>query len=843
MRSCRWFHLSPRYVVVWLLASFASTVAGAAVTAPAALAAGCGADRVHGTIHASNLVLRGCSEYLVTGPLTIYARGSVRIERPILVAPGGGLRIHANGPLIVSAPIGPAPAPATRRLARAAGVSGCATVRQVLQGDPVDVRAPVTAANGGTGTDGNGCRGGSVVIQSRGEIGIAAPITGGDGGPGRANLPDQNGTFAACHSAFAGEYQRLRAGWGGAGGSVYLYADTVIGRAGLIHAGKGGDGGSVWNQAQATPAGYNGMSVADTPGDGGPGGDARLIKATGQIAYGYPGLGGKAGDATAYAGDGGEPNCDGGNTLINVALSGAMGNGKKSEIAVRRSDVTVGGGNGFGALHGPPGYPQPGLPGGHGGSVSIIGGTPYNPAPLGVVAFLNALRITNAGNGGPGGDGCGLTPQVGGDGGRGGDLNSYFDHIAIQSPSTSNVQSSFNGGNGGDGGGFGRGGQVDAGPASWLSMPVAQSFNPGRDGNPCPVTRTTTPGTFTLTVTMSGTGSGSVKGDLQSGIVCPSPNPSTATCQTTVPSGTVVSLVPFAAQGSVFDGWTGACQPLTTVNCQITVTQNMTVTAIFNLASTPPPRTAQGVLTNGDGSRLAYSVQTNLPANAFELILPSRDHVTTFGVPAGFTSTDCTSMGNVETCTGGTVTAGTALIGTLDHTGTISSGEVEVAFSSDNGASFSPIPPAALTGPTNPSSPPQGYQCVGTPFVLFSNWNTGAVANGGTEPTFDTGGTPYCLVSLSDYHYNDGLGVASAGTIGLLSETSPEVGPYQSLGSSPGGVPNADWTATVGSESAPVVIDGAYACTDSDPLTWSQNAASGGQGFCSVTVQPAQPTP
>jgi hypothetical protein len=226
-----------------------------------------------------------------------------------------------------------------------------------------------------------------------------------------------------------------------------------------------------------------------------------------------------------------------------------------------------------------------------------------------------------------------------------------------------------------------------------------------------------------LTVTTSGTGAGSVKSDLQSGIACSSSAPH-GTCQVTVPSGTVVSLVPTADQGSVFDGWTGACSPLTTVACQVRVTQNMTVNAIFNLATTPPPRTTR-------------------------------------------------------------------------------------------------------------------YECVGSPFVLFDNWNTGAVANGGTQPVFDTGGKPYCLISLADYHFNNGPGVSSVGTVGLQSETTGELGPYQAVGLSASGALNADWIATVGSPTAPVVINGTYACTDSDPSTWSQNATSGGQGFCKVTVEAA----
>jgi hypothetical protein len=39
-----------------------------------------------------------------------------------------------------------------------------------------------------------------------------------------------------------------------------------------------------------------------------------------------------------------------------------------------------------------------------------------------------------------------------------------------------------------------------------------------------------------------------------------------------------------------------------------------------------------------------------------------------------------------------------------------------------------------------------------------------------------------------------------------------------------------------------VIINGQYACQDSDPLTWSQDAGSGGTGFCKVYVEQAVPT-
>lgn len=137
------------------------------------------------------------------------------------------------------------------------------------------------------------------------------------------------------------------------------------------------------------------------------------------------------------------------------------------------------------------------------------------------------------------------------------------------------------------------------------------------------------------------------------------------------------------------------------------------------------------------------------------------------------------------------------------------------------------------------------YQCVGGVTQLFNNWNGDAVSNGGTPATFSTDGQPLCLVSISTYHWNNGYG-QTPGTIGLLSETG-SLGPFTATGSVgspseiyPEGVPNANWTVTRGSSSKPVIINGTYACEDSDPASWSQDAASGGAGFCKVFVQQAK---
>jgi hypothetical protein len=165
-------------------------------------------------------------------------------------------------------------------------------------------------------------------------------------------------------------------------------------------------------------------------------------------------------------------------------------------------------------------------------------------------------------------------------------------------------------------------------------------------------------------------------------------------------------------------------------------------------------------------------------------------------------------------------------------------GSIAAPFGATNGATKGATA-GATAGPTT-------YQCTGSPITLFTNWNGGAVANGGTAPTFDTSGQPYCLVSIDTYHWNGGDG-ATPGTISLASETGT-LGPWTATGSPgsptetyPEGVPNANWSVAFGSASQPTVINGTYVCQDSDPSTWSQNETSGGQGFCKVVVQTAQP--
>ena len=137
------------------------------------------------------------------------------------------------------------------------------------------------------------------------------------------------------------------------------------------------------------------------------------------------------------------------------------------------------------------------------------------------------------------------------------------------------------------------------------------------------------------------------------------------------------------------------------------------------------------------------------------------------------------------------------------------------------------------------------YVCGQTQMVLFDNSNGGLVGNGGTPPTFSTNGKAYCLNGIETYHWNDGKGSKPgylwlkrlSGPAGLPDRTSF----FQALGS-PGqnNVANAN-SYVYTPMKPPIIIDGTYQCVDTIRGTWSQDAASGGNGFCHITVMAAMP--
>lgn len=146
-------------------------------------------------------------------------------------------------------------------------------------------------------------------------------------------------------------------------------------------------------------------------------------------------------------------------------------------------------------------------------------------------------------------------------------------------------------------------------------------------------------------------------------------------------------------------------------------------------------------------------------------------------------------------------------------------------------------------------------ECVDPELVIFDNWNTAAVDNGGTAPDFDTltytppndpGGTSirsrrYCLIRIETYHSNNKKGARPVGKLGLIDDNGQQVppGPWQATGTASGTVQNANWIANI-PPPAPggvVLIHGHYTVSDSSPATWSSNAQSGGRNFARVIVK------
>ena len=135
------------------------------------------------------------------------------------------------------------------------------------------------------------------------------------------------------------------------------------------------------------------------------------------------------------------------------------------------------------------------------------------------------------------------------------------------------------------------------------------------------------------------------------------------------------------------------------------------------------------------------------------------------------------------------------------------------------------------------NTPPAAYTCSGPQKKLLDSSNVYGVQNGGRPPNLLTFGKAYCLTQIVTYHWNNGQG-KTPGTLALKT-TGQTIGPFKAKGSSgSNNAPNVNWTVNVPT-TKPIVINGAYACIDSDPATWSQNVQSHGTGFCQVYGIPA----
>ncbi|MCX6701551.1 MAG: PKD domain-containing protein, partial [Methanomicrobiales archaeon] len=115
----------------------------------------------------------------------------------------------------------------------------------------------------------------------------------------------------------------------------------------------------------------------------------------------------------------------------------------------------------------------------------------------------------------------------------------------------------------------------------------------------------------------------------------------------------------------------------------------------------------------------------------------------------------------------------------------------------------------------------------------FNNGNIDTVFNSPTKPTSVTFATPVKIISITNYHWNNGKG-ATPGSIALKHADGTLYG-YWSASGEPGqgGVPNANWIA----KPLVTVKAGTYTVLDSGSSTWSQNTKSGNAGFTRIVYQ------
>lgn len=112
--------------------------------------------------------------------------------------------------------------------------------------------------------------------------------------------------------------------------------------------------------------------------------------------------------------------------------------------------------------------------------------------------------------------------------------------------------------------------------------------------------------TRTLTVAVAGAGHGTVYA-YAANVVCPTQ------CSNSLPYGWEGPLMASPAPGSVFSHWTGACAGQS-ANCSLSITANVTTTAVFDLAATPTPAAARTATVAPAASKVASPSASEPPA-------------------------------------------------------------------------------------------------------------------------------------------------------------------------------------------------------------------------------------
>lgn len=116
---------------------------------------------------------------------------------------------------------------------------------------------------------------------------------------------------------------------------------------------------------------------------------------------------------------------------------------------------------------------------------------------------------------------------------------------------------------------------------------------------------------------------------------------------------------------------------------------------------------------------------------------------------------------------------------------------------------------------------------------IFAQDVCGGVDNNPSNPTVFTIDQPRTITKIGTYHWNNGQGTQTPGTIGLKDQNGKAYGPWQASGEpGMGGVSNAYWIVTIpNGQDLPA---GTYTVLDSDPSTWAYNSESDNSGVVSV---------
>jgi hypothetical protein len=121
----------------------------------------------------------------------------------------------------------------------------------------------------------------------------------------------------------------------------------------------------------------------------------------------------------------------------------------------------------------------------------------------------------------------------------------------------------------------------------------------------------------------------------------------------------------------------------------------------------------------------------------------------------------------------------------------------------------------------------------------IENINSEAVINGATKASAFKFPTPVVIISLYNYHWNDGKG-DTPGNIEIQNANTGDLyGPYTAKGlPTSDGKQNVFWSIEPGI----TIPAGTYWIKDSNPSTWSQNAQTGGAGMTHIVYQQTSST-